>query len=297
MKVFISWHGDLSHQVAMILREWLRNVIQSMPEPYVSSEDIQMGARWVYSLATELEQSNFGIVCITRHNLESPWINFEAGALSKSLETGRVSPLLVDIRRSELRGPLAQFQSTVLERSDVFKLVHSLNESVDPPLLDKQLLDRQLEVWWPRLESQLSDLPPDLPDSPVQSSAPPTNGAAQTVIIEEILELVRSLQRLLATPGEVLPADYLRRIITESAVDGLSSDSTLLDDLAAAWIEFLEGEGEGQHHYPADLIVPLERLDRSIENVLDNADPSYHRVVRQARELRRLHARTAEPVD
>lgn len=71
MKVFISWSGNKSHKVAMIFREWLPSVIQSL-EPYVSSEDIDKGARWSSDIAKELEDSTFGILCVTKDNLHAP---------------------------------------------------------------------------------------------------------------------------------------------------------------------------------------------------------------------------------
>ena len=91
MKVFISWSGAISHQVALVLREWLPSVIQAV-EPYVSSEDIDKGARWTTDISKELEASQYGILCVTPENIEAPWLNFEAGALSKTIDKSRVCP-------------------------------------------------------------------------------------------------------------------------------------------------------------------------------------------------------------
>ena len=82
MKVFLSWSGDLSHRIACEFRDWLPCVLQ-YAKPYVSSQDIDKGARWTTDIAKELHESAYGILCITRENIEAPWINFEAGALSK----------------------------------------------------------------------------------------------------------------------------------------------------------------------------------------------------------------------
>ncbi len=133
MKVFISWSGNISLKVALIFRDWLPSVIQSI-EPYVSSEDIDKGARWSTDIAKELENSTFGILCVTKENLEAPWLSFEAGALSKTMEKSFVSPFLFDIKRSEVQGPILQFQSTIFEKDDIKKWSKHLTEPVEMPV-------------------------------------------------------------------------------------------------------------------------------------------------------------------
>ncbi len=151
MKVFISWSGPLSRQVAETLREWLPSVLQTI-EPYVSSEDIDKGVRWSVDISRELDVSSYGILCVTADNVAAPWLNFEAGALSKSFERGRVSPFLFGVDRNSVTGPLVQFQSTIYERDDILRLLKSINTASETPL-ENSRLEGAFAVWWPRLNA------------------------------------------------------------------------------------------------------------------------------------------------
>ena len=146
MKVFLSWSGELSHQVAKIFRDWFPSVIQSI-EPYVSSEDIDKGTRWSTDIAKELEDSSFGILCVTKDNFTAPWLTFEAGALLKTIDKSFVSPFLFDIKRSEIEGPILQFQSTIFKEEDVLKLVKTLNKASDDIKLSEERLEKAFSTW------------------------------------------------------------------------------------------------------------------------------------------------------
>lgn len=70
MKLFISWSGTRSRELAEALREWIPLVLHYV-EPWLSEADITAGERWAQSVAKELETSNFGIICVTRENVSS----------------------------------------------------------------------------------------------------------------------------------------------------------------------------------------------------------------------------------
>ena len=89
MKVFISWSGTRSNRVGKALRIFLEDVNQAI-KPWMSETDIDAGSRWAAELAKQLEETNFGIICLTPESLTSPWSLFEAGALSKSIRDSRV---------------------------------------------------------------------------------------------------------------------------------------------------------------------------------------------------------------
>lgn len=211
MKVFLSWSDPTSHKVALILRDWLPSVIQSVV-PYVSSEDIDKGARWSSDIAKELEDSEFGILCVTQENLHAPWLNFEAGALSKKLEKAYVSPFLFNIKRSEINGPILQFQSTIFEKEDIRKLIKTINNACGEEQLKEERLDKAFEVWFPNLEDELSKIKPNTSETVVKKAE---NGHQE--ILEEILELTRINQKILRTPEIVLPPDYVRQVLKDKS--------------------------------------------------------------------------------
>ena len=154
MRIFLSWSGHSSYQVADVLREWLPAVLP-YARPWVSAEDIDKGARWANEIAIELSRSNFGIICIVPGNVNQAWLNFEAGAISKTLDVGRVAPVLVGVDREEIVGPLAQFQSTVFKMRDVRRLVKSINRSHTDPIDERQML-KTFDACWRSLEDAIT---------------------------------------------------------------------------------------------------------------------------------------------
>ena len=199
MKVFLSWSGTRSHKVALVFRDWLPSVIQEIV-PYVSSEDIDKGARWSTDIAKELSDSTFGILCVTRENINAPWLTFEAGALSKTMEKSFVSPFLFDIKRSEVDGPILQFQSTIFEKEDLKKLVTTLNKACEKDGLSADRLEKTFDVWYPILETELNKLRDIEPQEFEVESAQELLTPKAQEILEEILELSRINQKLIRNP-------------------------------------------------------------------------------------------------
>src|SRR5215510_4656397 len=108
----------------------------------MSAENIDKGERWSVDIAKQLEECHFGVVCVTPQNKDAPWILFEAGALSKSMEKARVSPLAFGVSASEFtNSPLLQFQFTLFKKDDVRKLLYSMNDAApESERLSKDIL-------------------------------------------------------------------------------------------------------------------------------------------------------------
>jgi len=218
-KVFLSWSGSDSHSVAQALYEWLPVMLQSI-KPFMSSEDLRKGGRWNIELATELESTSFGIICLTNSNLNAPWILFEAGALSKVVSESNVSPLLVDVRPSDLPAPLTQFNATKAEKDDFWKLLKSINSSNSEDSVKEDLLQRSFDSCWPSLEAALNAIKINEENNAV--SAPTVESADQfESILQELLVLTRSHSQLLSGSLMSMSVDQLMEVVGDNRARGL----------------------------------------------------------------------------
>jgi hypothetical protein len=165
MRIFTSWSGDRSKAAALGLKSLLQDLFEEAVQVFVS-EHITPGEAWAQRLGTELEQSEFGILCLTRDNWQSPWLLFEAGAIAKKFASSRVVPYLIDeLPPASDRSPLAQFQHVRADREGTYRLVESINSIRDNPKPNDRL-ERSFAKWWPDLEQTLKTVQGSNPAQP-----------------------------------------------------------------------------------------------------------------------------------
>lgn len=263
MKVFLSWSGELSHKIALELRDWLPFVIQSI-QPYVSSEDIDKGTRWSIDIAKELEDSSFGVLCVTPQNLEAPWINFEAGALSKAFNNSNVSPFLFGLKPSDLKkSPLLQFQSTLYDKKDFIKLILSLNNALGKEKLDETKLKKTFDVWWENLKTKLDTFLPEA-SAAIEKVPDDSPQIAKNEALEEILELTREQHKLLRNPEAILPFDYLNYVMKKSNI-GFTDDRSLKE--LHMGIRRLRNELSSEEPDLGGVENAIQRIERVLHNL------------------------------
>lgn len=218
MKVFISWSGDKSKAIATQIHDWLPTIIQSV-KPYMSSENIDKGERWGIDISTQLQETNYGIICITRENMEAPWVLFESGALSKSIANSRVSPIIFGLQPSDLtKSPLLQFQLTQFNKTDMQKLVNSINlSSDDSEKINQEVLTRSFDRGWQELYDSISAV--DVMSITKDSKSEPEIALNLSASIEEIISNTRAQIKMLnAIYQETLPKSMFENFLKEFVI-------------------------------------------------------------------------------
>lgn len=192
MQVFISWSGARSKAVAELLDEWLQCVLQAI-HPWMSSKDIDRGSLWFAEISDQLKDTKIGIICLTKDNLNKPWILFESGALAKGLSSSRVCTFLIDLNSTDVGNPLAQFNHTLPDKEGMYDLVRTLNSSLGDQALREKVLGEVFDTYWPKFESGFNRA---LENNPIGDVEPIRS---EESIQSEILETLRSLDRRIRT--------------------------------------------------------------------------------------------------
>ncbi|MDE8163827.1 TIR domain-containing protein [Erysipelothrix rhusiopathiae] len=157
MKVFISWSKDYSKEIATEVKKWVKSVIQAT-NPFVSDSDIDLGTLPLNKIDEQLIDSKLGIIIVTSENYKSPWINYEAGAISNVVpgET-KVIPILFGIDIQSLGSdPLTKFQmAKEFNKETMLRVVKSINNELEANRLEEKILAETFELWWPSLDEKI----------------------------------------------------------------------------------------------------------------------------------------------
>lgn len=204
MKVFVSWSGELSKEVAQILKKWIPCIIQSV-EVFFSPEDIEKGENWDKKISAELSNCNYGIICLTSENITAPWINFEAGAIAKCLDS-HVTALMVNIKPSDIKGPLSRYQATKFEHDDFWRLIENINKLLDSPL-ERDVLKNTFEVMWCNIEEEVKN---KIGTYIINGEKININNH-KSEPLEEILQLLRKQNIVLNDSDTLLTVEYLKK--------------------------------------------------------------------------------------
>lgn len=229
MKVFVSWSGELSCKIAEVLKKWIPCIIQSV-EVFFSPEDIEKGDNWDKTISNELSQCNYGIICLTSENTTAPWINFEAGAIAKSLDS-RITALMVNIKPSDIKGPLSRYQATRFEKNDFFQLISAINKALETPL-EHNVLQNTFDTMWVALEQEANEVIEKY--SSKATTLDENKELSENNPLEEILQLLRTQNSLLSNPDKLLPMeyiDYIQRCLNERNREYYMENEMLFDEL------------------------------------------------------------------
>jgi hypothetical protein len=185
-----------------------------MSTPGCRTRKFGSGARWSDAIAESLNETDFGIVCVTRANQHAPWLIFEAGALAKSVATASVVPLCVNLAPADVTGPLAAFQGRRLDRDGVRRLVRDINAATEKPMPAERLED-VFEAMWPRFEPAVLEASKD-----AFTSTEPHRSDAD--MLAELVDRMRRVERAIAPPHDDRPAVKLTRADHAAAVQEVS---------------------------------------------------------------------------
>lgn len=110
---------------------------------------------------------------------------FEAGALSKSMQDGKVIPLLFGLELSDLSGPLQQFQASKVDEQGMLETLNAINAASADKKTDDAHIQQLVPALWPKLQEKIDAIP--------AKAESEKHMRPQTEIMEDLVSQVRGL--------------------------------------------------------------------------------------------------------
>ncbi|MBN9658637.1 MAG: hypothetical protein J0H49_10700 [Acidobacteria bacterium] len=201
--VFLSWSGERSGAAAKAMWGWLPCMVQAAV-PWLSSRDIGLGTQYISQIQSALKQIRIGIFFVTSDNAVSPWMLYEAGAISKNVEDdSRVFTYLLDSKQPiTVEGPLGHFQSTTSDKEGTWRLLEAVNAAIEGGP-EGETLRRAFEMGWETLKNELD-------------SIPKTGGTVKKPTTDQMLETLLETTRVIQ--GQ-LTAMHTKNILDKALYD------------------------------------------------------------------------------
>ena len=258
--LFLSWSQIRSKNTALILKDFLSKVLPGL-EIFMSENDISKGAKGLDTISKNLEKAIFGVVCLTKENINSPWVNFEAGALSKHVSTDRVSPFLLDVEIADIgAGPLSQFQATFPDKQNVKQLIESIADQSNLAHV-KRNLSIYFDQFWPDFEKRLSKIPDSGPDESPEVSGKVNESERK---LNEVTRQLHSIMYKLNSPENLLPEKYLVTAMARANNQGQSATLIFQVDEMRAKLEEMQKNRKKAYEKFYEIYQVVENIESRI---------------------------------
>jgi hypothetical protein len=240
MKIFISWSGKQSEEVAKKVKEFIFSFVdEGKLDIFVSSQDIEGGSKWENVLAGELKDTDFSIICLNKSNYFQPWVLYEAGAISKNNDTTSVVPLLFKMEPGEIpsNNPLSKFQAVSFFKEErVYSLVKLILDKAGltiPEKILKHTFETEYKKYSKEINKTIEENKLDEDKKDTKKSKSDTDK-----ILEELLEYSRNQDRRITIIADTMSkvvgdiesvkfdVDYIKSSLPQNPPIFVSENST-----------------------------------------------------------------------
>lgn len=246
LDVFISWSGPLSQEVALYFRELLPEILPNT-KPWVSTEDIPKGEEWFQEILKTIGKSPVCIILVTKQNLRSSWIYFEAGGIKFAMMKPKLCAYLLDVDPSQVSStPIGQMQCTRFNEKDTWRLIRDINRRLETPH-DEKLLKVNFEKKWPEVEQKINELIAEHTvddDDEVATDIIDLSELAKTILWEAAQSDDGVVMTSFTSGGYAVQVNGKNLIDTENPREEADARSAVNELASYGMIEDMEGKGD-----------------------------------------------------